>query len=753
MTRRDEPARSANAGRDADALSRVAATASALSGTSDLAALVDVCGEAAREATRGYGWRFLALDPENGTLHDGSLEGPVVLPAPGGAVEWLLLHEALVLRAAVPADGLGGPLRSAVLGLPIRSGGVLRGLLLVGLDQPPPAGPADPGVVAARVVAEQCALALERHALGSELARQRERMQRLEVRAHAGEELFSDLISVVAHEIRTPLTSIKAYTETLIDAPADEFDRRRDFLHVIDEECDRLARLVGDALDLSRLEAGLRLLKVKPVSPRALLDDVVLTIGPDAQRHGLTLRVEAQGAPDEVEADGDLVKQLLLNLVGNAIKFSPAGTTVTLRAEAGAGGGVAGDAGDWRIAVIDQGGGIPEDQIERIFERFYRIETKDGRRAPGTGLGLAIARHIVDLHGGHLGVENGATGGSVFTVRLPRRQLAPAPVRDVARDLVARPEALDLLDAAVGMISEVMESEIVSVLLVDPAAGDLFVAAAVGLDGTARARRMHFRSGVAGAVLSAGRPVLVENIETDRRFGKKNHPQYSTKSLLCAPLQAGGVNVGTVNVNNKRSREEFDEGDLALLTSLATRLSAVLSRALAYPEAPGVFAEARASVQSAARVRGDLWLGPEELSRHARRVARQLGLDGATAGTIAHLASAEGASPWGGDGEERARARSFLLARGERLDGSGWPRGLSGADVPLGARILGVIDAFSGMTHGRPYRASLTVDEAIAALREGAGRLWDEAVIEAFAASLAADGWATAADDACEEAA
>jgi len=746
MTRRDEPARSAIAGADAT-LSRLAATAFALAETSDLAALVDVCGEAARGATGGRDWRFLALDPENGALHDGSLEGPVVLPAPGGAVEWLLLHEAVLLRRTVAADGLGDPAPGAVLGLPIRSGGILRGLLLVTLDALPAAGLSDPGVVVARIVADQCAIALERHAMGSELARQRERMGRLEVRAHAGEELFSDLISVVAHEIRTPLTSIKAYTETLIDAPADEFERRREFLHVIDEECDRLARLVGDALDLSRLEAGLRLLKVKPLSPRALLEDLALTIGPDAQRHGLTLRVEAQGAPGEVEADGDLVKQLLLNLVGNAIKFSPPGTTVTLRAEAGA----AGD--DWRMAVIDQGAGIPEDQIEKIFERFYRIETKDGRRVPGTGLGLAIARHIVDLHGGHLGVANGTTGGSVFTVRLPRRQLAPGAVREVARDLVARPEALDLLDAAVGMIGEVMEAEIVSILLVDPAAGDLFVAAARGLDESARARRMHYRSGVTGAVLSAGRPVLVENIETDRRFGKKSHPQYSTKSLLCAPIQAGGMIVGTVNVNNKRSREEFDEADLALLTSLVSRLSAVLSRAHAYPEAPGVFAEARASVQSAARVRGDLWLGRDELSRHARRVALSLGLDGAIAGTIAHLASADGASPWGGDGEERAMARAFLLARGERLDGSGWPRGLSGADVPTGARILAVIDAFAGMTHGRPYRASLTVDEALAELRAGAGRLHDAAVIEAFAASLAADGWATPVGDDREEAA
>ncbi|MEO6461471.1 MAG: ATP-binding protein [Candidatus Eisenbacteria bacterium] len=746
--RRDEPARPAPQGPVPDVLTRLAATAFALSATNDLAALVDVCGESARAACGGFAWRFFALDPENGALHDGSLAGPVVMVAPGGTLEWLLRNEAPYLgphgaAAAQPWERTP----CCLLGLPVKSGPTLRGLLLVALDHAPGAGAADPGIVAARVIADQCALALERNALEAELARQRDRMQKLETRAHAGELLFSELISVVAHEIRTPLTSIKAYTETLIDAPAEEFERRREFLLVIDEECDRLARLVGDALDLSRLEAGLRLLKVRPLSPRALLEDLALTIEPDAQRNGVTLRVEWDDAPEDVEADGDLVKQLLLNLVGNAIKFSPRGTTVTLRAESGARG--TGDAADWRLAVIDQGGGIPGDQIEKIFERFYRIETRDGRRAPGTGLGLTIARHIVDLHGGHLAVENGATGGSIFSVRLPRRQLAPVPVRKVAKELVERPEAREVLNAAVEMVSDVMDAEIVSILLVDPVAGDLFVAATRGLE-ESRGRRVHYRSGVAGAVLSAGHPVLVENIETDKRFGRKSHPQYWTKSLLCAPVLVGGVHVGVISVNNKRSREEFDEADLAVLTSLVARLSAALSRAHAHPDAPGVFAEARAFVQSAARVKGDLGLGGAELSRHARRVAQHLGLDGATAGSIAHLASAEGRSPWGGSVADRAAARAFLLARAERLDGSGWPGGLAGADVPAGARILAVLDAFAELTRGRPYRPSLTMEEALAALRAGAGSRYDAAAIEALSTSLLEDGWMVRRDDALD---
>ncbi len=712
-----------------------AAAAFVLTTGDDVAAHIDVCAEAAQAAVGGTAWRLDHLDSTSGTLRAGAFDGPVVLPEPGGALEWLLHHEAPLVRENGAAEAFGPGPRGAVLGLPVRAGGVLHGFLRIALPAVPLAGVSAPGVASALAFADLCALALERHAGRLERVRHQERMEALERKTNAGETLFSDLIAVVAHEIRTPLTSIKAYTEALIDAPGDEFERRREFLHVIDEECDRLGRLVGDALDLSRLEAGLRLLKVKPVTPSALLEDVVTALEPDATKHGVALVIKQGVAIDDVEADVDLLKQLLFNLVGNAIKFSPAGTTVTLRAETHG-------AGQWRLSVTDQGGGIPEDQLERIFERFHRVELKSGRRVQGTGLGLAIARHIVDLHGGRLWVENAPTNGSIFSALLPQRQLAPAQVRSVAAALARRADVADLLDAAMGMIAEVMAADIVSTLLVDPEAGDLCVVAARGLDADARARRMHFRGGVAGAVLAAGQPVRVENIETDRRFGKKSHPQYSTKSLLCAPLAVGGVVVGVVNVTDKRSRAEFDESDLELLTSLVDRIAAALSRAHAYPDSTAVVAEAKASVQSVTRVRRDLWLGESELSRHATRIAGRVGVDRATVAAIARLTAGDARDAdvvWSADAASAARA--LLLSRSERLDGSGRPHGLRGEAIPMGARILGVIDEFESMTHGRSYRTALTVDEALAALREAAGSRFDAAVIEALAASLADEGW------------
>jgi len=706
----------------------LATAAYALATSDDVAAHVDVCGRGARAAAGGTEWRFDHFDPETGSVRAGGPDGPTVLPEPGGTLEWMLRHGELLLREDAAAEAFGDGACGAVLGLPVRSGGALLGVLRVALPQIPLAGPADPGVAEARAFADLCGLGLERDARARELARTRARLEEASDRAGAGEALFGELIGVVAHEIRTPLTSIKAYTETLIDAPSDEFERRREFLHVIDEECDRLARLVGDALDLSKLEAGLRLLRVRSVSPAAILEDVATTLEPDATRNGVALVLDSADAPVEVEGDADLLKQLLFNLVGNAIKFSPSGTTVTLSAC------VAPD-GAWRVSVTDQGGGIPEDQLERIFERFHRVELRDGRRVHGTGLGLAIARHVTDLHGGRLWVENASTGGSIFAALLPLRQLAPMSVRALAESLVERPEVIDLLDAAVGMISDVMDAEIVSALLVDPDAGDLHVAAARGLDEVTRERRMHFRGGVAGAVLAAGEPVRVDDIETDPRFRTRNHPQYSTKSLLCAPLAVGGVTVGVVNVTDRRSRVGFTEADLELLTGLVSRLSAALSRVHAYPESAAVVAEAKAAVQSAARVEGELSLGPVALAHHARAVAKRLGADVATITAVARLAGGD-ASPWADDGDG-STVRALLLARGERVDGSGRPSGLRGEAIPLGARILAVIDEFARLTRGRPYRAALGVDDALEALRAAAGVRFDAAAVDALAAVLA----------------
>jgi signal transduction histidine kinase/putative methionine-R-sulfoxide reductase with GAF domain len=711
---------------DSSALVRVVAAALALRHTCWFVPLVEVVGEACRETLGGSEWRLLRIEESSGALRLGGRahDGAIVLPEPGGVLEHLLRHERPILRPAVRGVPIDASVWSrppaAVAGLPLAAVGRMYGILLVAIEGD--ASGLEPRLAAAGPIADQLALALERDALAQALEEQRQRVREIEGRASTGEQTMSELMAVVAHEIRTPLTSIKAYTEALIDAPAGEFERRKDFLGIIDDECDRLARLIYDALDLSRLEAGHRPLKMRQLDARAVVDDLALTLEPEAKRSQVELVNRVSADVTDVEGDPDLLKQLLLNLVGNAIKFSPPGTTVSVEAEC--------EAEHWTLAVRDQGGGIPEEKLDKIFDRFYRIELKGGQRVAGTGLGLAIARHIVDLHAGRIWAENAPGGGSVFRVRLPRRPLAPESVRSVARELAHRADVGALLRAAVDMVGRTMEAEIVSILLVDPERGDLYVAAARGLDEQACARRLHYRAGVAGAAVLAGEALLVNNIETDRRFSRKNHPQYFTKSLLCAPIVVAGESVGVINVNNKATRADFDADDRTRLAELLPRLEGALARAHAYPDSGAVVTEAMRAMQSAARAKHSLLPSNEDRWRAARTVAARVGLGPSETEALLALLG----EPHADDAAQAARA--IVLARHERFDGGGRPRGLSGDRIPAGARVLAVFDAFDALTAGRPYRPATSVDEALAALAAESGRAYDGAVVDALAQAL-----------------
>jgi predicted nucleic-acid-binding protein len=245
--------------------------------------------------------------------------------------------------------------------------------------------------------------------------------------------------------------------------------------------------------------------------------------------------------------------------------------------------------------------------------------------------------------------------------------------------------------------------------------------------------------------MRAGQSLLVDNVETDRRIHKKSNPQYFTKSLVCAPLVVAGETVGVLNVNNKVSREDFDELDRTLVATLTARLAAMLERAHAYPDSPAVVADACETLEALARTRRELLAPRRELARHAFEIARRLGLEPAEGTRVALLAGTSGDDAAGAElardpidsAEAAARAR-VLATRGERFDGKGWPHGLKGEAIPAGGRILAVLDAFETLTRGRAYRPALPTDAALAALAAQGGRAFDPAVVAALRATLEA---------------
>jgi signal transduction histidine kinase len=239
--------------------------------------------------------------------------------------------------------------------------------------------------------------------IGVEAARTAERAAALR-QARQVDELKSQLLSTVSHELRTPLTAIRGQTSTLLDY-ADEIGpaELREALRIVDEQAARLDELISHILDMSRIESGT--LHVEPIATDVgpILEETVAQLGSQASHH--QLEVQAPAHLPLVQADPRRVRQILGNLLDNAIKFSPAGTTITVNA--------AHDAKTLRVSVSDQGPGIAPEHLPHLFDRFYRIEG-NGRRAGGVGLGLAICKGLVEAMGGQVSVSSRVGQGSTF---------------------------------------------------------------------------------------------------------------------------------------------------------------------------------------------------------------------------------------------------------------------------------------------------------------------------------------------------
>ena len=228
------------------------------------------------------------------------------------------------------------------------------------------------------------------------------RLERLEL-------IRQEFLSNVSHELRTPLTAIIALAETLEAGALDDPEHNRRFLTIIQKNAARMHRLIDDILELSAIEAGNVRVKPEKISLRPLVEDVVGSLSAAATSRSVVLHnlVEANA---KVFADQHRLVQMLTNLIDNAIKFNREHGTVTIKSEGGE---------RDRITVEDTGEGIPAHHLDRLFERFYRVDRARSRELGGTGLGLAIVKHLAKAHGGEVTVESRFGEGTRFTIELP----------------------------------------------------------------------------------------------------------------------------------------------------------------------------------------------------------------------------------------------------------------------------------------------------------------------------------------------
>jgi GAF domain-containing protein len=475
------------------------------------------------------------------------------------------------------------------------------------------------------------------------------------------------------------------------------------------------------------------------------------------------LKVERGIADTHVDADRDQMRQLILHLGSNAIKFTPAGGRVVLR--------LLGDERQVVLQVEDTGIGIAEGELEKIFDRFYQVDSSLARRHGGTGLGLSICKSIVEWHGGDIRALSTPGRGACFTVTLPRRTV-PRVVMRPGSDLSATTR--DVLRLAVEVVSEVMNAGVVSLMSREPGGG-LAIEAALGLEETVvREARVRPGVGVSGWVAENRRPVCVAR-PGGAEVNGSGRAEYNTGTFLSVPLESGDGLLGVLNVTDPVSRQPFQAEDCHLLLGLAESVSHAWADTLRAEAGQAQVAE---TTEALRLVLEHVKLGrrnaPDRV-RFAQAIAREMELPTGDVTMVGFAAAIHdvGMTLVGREivqqgrtltEDERARmrrhvelgaalldrietmdaVRDIVMSHHEWWDGTGYPRGLGGADIPAGARVLAVVDAFESMTLGRAHRAPMSHPEALDEIRRLRGRQFEPDVVDAFERILPA---LTGADD------
>jgi two-component system phosphate regulon sensor histidine kinase PhoR len=226
------------------------------------------------------------------------------------------------------------------------------------------------------------------------------------------EQVRTEFVANVSHELRTPLTAIQGYLETLLDGALEEPEHARKFLEIVFRHTERLGRLTDDLTDLSNIELGRISLRIEPADLTEVTESALAIIQPRAGSGRVTVEASLPADMPEVLADRDRLAQILINLVDNAVKYTPAGGHVWVEAQRLPSGMV-------EVAVRDTGVGVPKADLPRLTERFYRVDKARSRELGGTGLGLAIVKHLVLAHGGELGIESELWKGTTVRFTLP----------------------------------------------------------------------------------------------------------------------------------------------------------------------------------------------------------------------------------------------------------------------------------------------------------------------------------------------
>jgi signal transduction histidine kinase/HD-GYP domain-containing protein (c-di-GMP phosphodiesterase class II) len=645
---------------------------------------------------------------------------------------------------------------NGIVVVPVREDGMIRGFFTAGFFKAaPPPGLMDVLRMYSFNVIEICA----REELKEKARSARKALSSCKEELESANQLKSNFLSIVSHELRTPLTSIKAYAETLLDnIRTIERETIRNFLMVMSDENDRVIKLVDNMLSYSSMETGHLKVEKSACNLGAMITASLKELEKSFIDKKVNTDVRLPRNEVVIDADTELIRQLLNNLISNAVKFTPQMGKVTISLEE--------EASAARIVVQDTGKGIPEDQLEMIFERFHQVDASDTREFGGSGLGLAICKNIVEWHDGRIWVENVKEAGAKFVVMLPAKDIIVRQTSGPGHIGSVRFERERYLSLLVEMISEFLQAKKASIMVLNREKNVLQVLAAKGLDPEfVQNTNVELGERIAGKVFLEGESIHVFDIEKDGIIGRVNNSAYyGTNSFISSPLREDEKIIGVINVSDHVEGREFTKADMEVLEAFSGIAAGMLKKLEAFETVSSNFEGLKEAMKSILHIREGR--GSRNLVNYslvALAVGRRLGLaeDSLTALRMGmnvydlgmmkiprsirvkkeELADRERKklhehanlgykllSPMGLD----EKIMKMVRYHHEFFDGSGYPEGLVRDEIPIEARIINVVDSFRALISHGPYRRAFTIDEARNEIIRNSGTKFDPRVVGAF---------------------
>lgn len=591
-----------------------------------------------------------------------------------------------------------------------------------------------------KIIANQAAIAIENAFLMNKLQLKAVELEEINRKLVESDIVKTEFLTRVSHELRTPLNSVKGslyYLRQHEDLGRMDLE---EFYDIISDEVDKLIYIVENQLDFLRLEDEAKVIRKSVLDIPDIMRDVTnsRTIKTIVNRRNIKINLDIADKISPVVGDRVRISQLLINLMESLCHYLEYGDDLNITVREN----------DFVNIIFNLPGQLPDTLLSLIRDpiNIFKIDRSKER------LKLYLAKRVVETHRWLLGAESGPTS-SVITMTIPKIERL-------------RIEAIieNMVEGLTEFITELMGINVCSIMLADEFTGDLLIKGAIGLDeDIIRRTRLRIGDSIAGWVALEGKPLLIEDIENDPRFIKKNLSQYNTRSLLSLPLKINGKVIGVFNLNNKKDSKPFTVHDLYIAQALSERISHLLKRLYSqefngkelkhylktfeglvsairnYHKKNGVIHDLVSKIMDYLGVDEDtrnlalytsmlydigLMLASEDILRGKSLTSTEVkALRVHPYITITLLNSFEFS-------EDVKRA---IIHHHERYDGTGYPEGLKGEEIPLVSRVLSVVDSFNAMVSDRPYRDKLSPVGALQEIKRQSGIFYDPKIVNALA--------------------